>query len=173
MTDDVEEVDGVEVNDRLPAVTDDGGSVAVNPSTGEVVMLDGATNELAQALDESKQLVEGLREFQGTLRREVLARMDHAATFTYRGGGFHVSGDGPRQPTHDGEQLHEGLQALVDQGVIAQVAMDNAVEVVPTYKVKKAGVNALAKSTDERVQQLLAECQVEDTRPRQVRVKPS
>lgn len=143
----------------------------VNPATGEVVLLNAPTNEIAAAVDATRELEGRLREFKGRLNAELLDRMDKAATWTARGGGYKVSGDGPRQPNYDGPKLAAALRPLVEAGVIEKAAMLKAVEPAVEWKAKKAGINALLK-LGEKVVAAVKSAEVENTKPRQVRVSP-
>lgn len=141
-----------------------------NPLTGETLDLHAPTDQLAAAIDAVKEQKSRLDEFASTIKREILERMDHEAAYTYRGGGFKVTGDGPRQPGYDGEKLYEALAPLVKAGEIGKEAMKRAVEMIPTYKVKKVGINALAKLGRADVTAALAAAEVPNEKPRAVSV---
>lgn len=141
-----------------------------NPLTGEVLDLHASTDLLAAALDAVKEQKSRLDEFASIVKAELLARMDHEATYSFTGRGFKVSGDGPRQPNYDGETLYGALAPLVRAGELGKAAFDKAVEMTPTYKAKKNGINALKKLPNEAVQAALASAEIPNESPRQVRV---
>lgn len=141
-----------------------------NPLTGELVDFNGPTDQLALALDAIKEQKSQLDSFASDLRKEVLQRMDHEATYTYRGGGLKLSGDGPRAPDYDGERLYSELRPLVARDVIGADAMRKAVETDVVYKPLKRGITALAKLPIPEVQAALKAAEVQNDKPRSVRV---
>lgn len=118
----------------------------VNPSTGELVELDGPTEALAEFLADMREHESLCREAKKLVTREVVSRMDRQAAWTIRAAGLKLSAASP-QPTEefDGPELKEALHALVEEGVISIEAVDAAVETVVTYKPRKAGIVALRK----------------------------
>lgn len=140
-----------------------------NPATGVVVELAGPTDMLAAAIDECRDIENRLRDFKRMIADEILRRMDHEGTWTARVGHFKVSGDGPRGDTYDGERLWKALEPLVADDRIAVAARLKAVEPETTYKVKKAGVNALLKLGPEVVEAVKSAAE-QNLKPRGVRV---
>ena len=87
-----------------------------------------------------------LREARSLLSQEILRRQDQAASWTTRAGGFVLKGSSPApQEEFDALALREDLLGLVDEGALHIQAVDNAVETVVTYKVRKGGLNQLRK----------------------------
>lgn len=119
----------------------------VVPHTGEVVSLDAPPEVLASLLDEVKDVESQLRELKAEVSRVVHEEMDRQRRWTLDAGPFKLVGksDAP-EVVYDVERLAAVLTELVDDGTITTDAMDSALEVVTTYKVKKAGINALRKS---------------------------
>jgi hypothetical protein len=146
--------------------------VIVNPATGEALSLRDPTNVLADALTAARELEIRLGGFKRDLQDEILRRMDHERTYTaHLPGRLKLTGDGPRKPDYDGERLYKALEPLVP-AVISSRARDNAVETTTAYKVKKAGINALLKVEDDRVIAAVKGAEVQNTKPRGVRVTP-
>jgi hypothetical protein len=129
----------------------------VNPSTGEVVELDGPTESLAEFLADMREHESLCREAKKLVTREVVSRMDKSATWTLHVAGLKLSAASPA-PTEefDGPELKEALHALVEEGVLSIEAVDAAVETVVSYKPRKAGINALRK-LGGRVAEVIAE----------------
>lgn len=117
------------------------------PHTGEVVALDAPAEHLAALLDEVKDVESKLRELKAEVYRELHDRMDRARCWTIDCGEFKLTGksDAP-EVTYNPDELAYVLTALVEDGTIKDTAMDAACEAVTTWKVKKAGVNALRKN---------------------------
>lgn len=148
-------------------------ATATDPITGEVYELATAdTLQLAEALDVSAEWKRKLDEFRRDVSDEVLTRMDHDTRYSAAVGHFKIKGDGPRTGDYDGETLHTGLAKLVRAGVISDSAMEAAVEIETSYKVKKRGVNALAKLAGSKpeIAALLKDAHRDDHRPRRVTV---
>ena len=119
----------------------------IHPVTGEFLQLDTLhVDRLANLLADIKDLESRLREMKSLASREVLRRQDREAKWTTPAGGYVLKGSSPT-PTEEWDELalREDLYQLVDNGVITEEAADAAVETVVTYKVRKAGINALRK----------------------------
>lgn len=146
-------------------------AAVVTPLTGEVVVLDSATNVLADWLHRVRQAEADLRDAKRAVSGELLTRMDKDAVYTARLGGFEVKGDGPSPVVeYDAERLRTELHLLVRDEVITERAMDNAVEIVQTYKAKANGINALHK-LGGRVAAVIDACKREVPRDRRIAVK--
>lgn len=146
-----------------------GTDLIVHPLTGEALELRAPTTDLAAAIDQAKEMEGALREYKRAIADEILRRMDHEGTWTARLGPYKVTGDGPRQPTYDGERLRSALERLVQVGRISERAMEKAVELVTDYKVKKAGINALLKLGPD-VAAAVRGAEEQNLKPRGVRV---
>jgi hypothetical protein len=147
--------------------------IIVNPATGEALSLRDPTDVLAGAIAAVRELEVQLHGFKRDLQDEILRRMDHERTYTaHLPGRLKLTGDGPRTPDYDGKRLAVELTRLVNDGVIGLVAMQKAVEEVVDYKVKKAGITALLKVEDERVAAAVKSAEIQNTKPRGVRVTP-
>ncbi len=119
------------------------------PHTGEVLDLAAPPEQLAQLLDEVRDVESRLRELKAEVSREIHARMDVARKWTLDAGPYKLVGksDAPEEEW-DVDALAATLTELVDDGAISTEAMDAACEVVTTFKVRKAGINALRKNPE-------------------------
>lgn len=118
----------------------------MNPATGEVVALDGPTEDLGQFLADLREHESMWREAKKLVTRELVARMDKSASWTLHVNGLKLSTQSPAPSEEfNGPELREALLDLVDEGVVTIEAVDAAVETVVTYKPRKAGINALRK----------------------------
>jgi hypothetical protein len=142
----------------------------ITPLTGEVVLLDSPTDTLADWLHRIRQAEADIRDAKRTVTLELLDRMDREARWTARIGGFEIKGDGPGAVDYDAERLRTELHLLVQAGEITETAMDEAVEIVQTYKAKARGINALRK-LGGRVAAAIDACAHPSTRDRRVTVK--
>ena len=116
----------------------------VSPRTGEVLELDSSTEDLAGYLADVREYESLLREAKNLVQRELLHRMDRAAKWTERVPKYKLSAPSPKpEEQWDGATLRARLLELVDTGALAIEAVDAAVETVVSFKIRKAGVNAL------------------------------
>jgi hypothetical protein len=145
-------------------------AVVITPMTGEVVELDATTDVLADWLHRVRQAEADLRDAKRAVGAELLARMDREARWTARVGAFEVKGDGPGAVEYDAERLRTELHLLVRAGEISEAAMQDAVEIVHTYKAKARGINALRK-LGGRVAAAIDSCASPSTKDRRVTVK--
>lgn len=119
----------------------------VHPLTGETLDLQTAPDEnLARFLADVRDYESRLKEAKAIVSREALRRMDAGASWTLRAGDYTLKGSSPA-PSEEWDEiaLLSDLHQLVDEGVITEDAAGAAVETVITYKVRKAGINALRK----------------------------
>lgn len=125
----------------------DRGELVVHPLTGEAIDLAQAPDEhVADFLSQIRDHEDALKDAKRIITQELLRRMDYQAKYTLRAGGYTLKSQSPAPAEEFDElQLREDLLALQDEGVISPEAVDNAVETVVTYKVRKAGINALRK----------------------------
>lgn len=119
----------------------------VVPYSGEVVSLSADTDVLAALSDEIKDVESRLRELKAAISTEVHERMDKQRKWTMAAGPFKLTGksDAP-EVEYDPDRLAAVLTQLVDEGEITRDAMDEAIEPLVGWKVKRAGINALRKS---------------------------
>lgn len=119
----------------------------IERNTGEVVPLTAATTaHIAEIRDYVRDLESQLREAKHLLDAEVVKRMDLACSWTLRDGPWVLTA--PATDTvevYDGHALRTDLEGLVGDGLIAQEAVDAAVEVLVEYKPRVAGIKALLK----------------------------
>ena len=117
------------------------------PFTGEFLELHTADiDDNARLLADVKYYESRLRESNSHLIQEVLRRQDQAAKWTTPAGGYVLKGSSPApQEEFDALALREDLLGLVDEGALHIQAVDNAVETVVTYKVRRGGLNQLRK----------------------------
>src|SRR4051812_8842886 len=114
--------------------------MVLTPLTGELVLLDSPTDQLADWLHRIRTAEADIRDAKRAVTTELLARMDREARWTARVGGFEVKGDGPGAVEYDAPRLRTELHLLVQAGEITEAAMDEAVEIVQTYKAKARGI---------------------------------
>jgi hypothetical protein len=152
----------------------------LNPLTGAVVPLHvAATDEIAEAVDALGALQSQIREAQALASNELLDRMDKRGKWTANVGPFTLKSQSPTSGTtdYDAEPLRADLLKLVDAGVLAYEAVNDAVELVdppkpdPYLKKKPAGIAALLKLAP-RVVEVVERHRVEKPAPaRKVTVK--
>lgn len=143
----------------------------LDPTTGELVPLDGPTDRLAQVLDDVRELERQLRTLKSVVSGELLERMDRSAQWTLREGSYEISGASP-SPTlvYDADRLYGVLRGLVDDGVIAPAAAEAAVRQVVELKPVVRGINALRKLGGQVALEIEA-CAAEVEKDRRVSVK--
>lgn len=113
---------------------------------GEELTLDSPTQDLAEYLDGVKELRSRLDEERAIISRELVSRMDQGAKWTLHAGPYKLTAPSPAVGEEwDGAELYDALCELVEDGAISMDAVNAAVEIHLSYKVKKAGVNALRK----------------------------
>lgn len=118
----------------------------VNPTTGEVLSLNSPDGELGRYLADLRDLEGQIREHKRLVTRELLSRMDRQACWTVYEAGVKLSGASPAPSEEwDGAELYNALCEFVDAGQLSQTAVNAAVEVVVSYKPRKAGITALRK----------------------------
>lgn len=129
---------------------------AVSPATGQVVDLDAKTEDLAQVLDDTREMEYKLRYFKEAVSAEVLRRMDRQAEWTMREGEYELRSISPA-PKIDwaGDELALVLDELVAEGRIDQGAKEAALETEISYKPKARGLNALLKLGQDVASRLL------------------
>ena len=116
----------------------------VNPRTGEALTLDAPDTDLGRYLIDIREFESILREHKRLVNRELLSRLDHARKWTRTLPGMKLTAPSSRPPEEwDGAELRERLLEFVDRGELSVEAVDAAVEVVVSHKVKKVGINAL------------------------------
>lgn len=140
------------------------------PLTGEVVLLDSTSDVLAAWLHHVREAEAALRDAKRIVGGELLDRMDREAKWTARLGRFEIKGDGPGAVEYDAEALRHELEQFVMDGSISGAAMDEAVELVTSYKAKARGINAL-KKLGGRVAEAIERCTNPSTKDRRVSVK--
>lgn len=144
-------------------------ALVVNPATGEALDLTVATNLLGMAIEDAKAMEAALRSYKREIADELLRRMDRETTYTYRGGGLKITGDGPREPDYDGDKLHEALKPHVAAGTISREASEAAAK--PTFKPMKGGIKKLVKLGGD-VAAAVKTAEVPNNKPRGVSVSP-
>lgn len=123
----------------------------VNPTTGEALTLASPDEDLARYLADVRDLEWQLRDTKRHVSKELLRRMDLAASNGAKGawtvhapGGLKITGASPAPvETWNELELREELLRLVDEGLLGAAAVDAAVEPVVTYKVHKSGIRTL------------------------------
>jgi hypothetical protein len=111
------------------------------PGTGEALDLDAATpDDLAEVFDTAQQAESALRGFRRLIGDELLARMDHDASYTHRSQHWEVKGEGPRGYAYDGKTLWIALSRLVLRHAISADAARAAVRIDEVYTPRRRGV---------------------------------
>lgn len=122
------------------------GAQFAHPLTGELLTLDSPTEDLASYMIDLRDFELTLREHKQMVNRELLSRMDRQARWTLPAGDYKLSAPSPEPSQEfDGAELYDVLCALVEEGEITMDAVNAAVEIQHTYKVRAAGVKALRK----------------------------
>jgi len=117
-----------------------------NPLTGEALTLASDTADLARLVDDLRELKRVHDEHIKIVSREIVSRMDRAASWTYQAQGVKVTAPSPVPVEEfDGAALREALLDLADRDALTYVAVDAAVQAVVSYKPIKKGINALRK----------------------------
>jgi hypothetical protein len=149
-----------------------GNTWVANPLTGTAVELADGTDALADMHDQLKEARSIIDEARNLLGDELVARMDRRGRWSLTHDGLTVSAPSPRPPIeYDAQALHTALIELAVSGTIDHGAVDDAVELEWTCKVKKRGVDALRK-LGGAVAEAIDRCQVEaEAKPRRVSVK--
>lgn len=155
-----------------PALTTLTGEVVV-PVVGEVfkpVDVDHVT--LGEALRFIRENEDQLKAAKKIIVGEVLARMDHKATWTLQFGPGKLTAPSPRRdPLYVGDRLHANLKQLVADDVIDEDALTAACKKEVEYKPMKGGIKKLKALGEERIDQALELAAEPDERPRSVRVE--
>ena len=152
-------------------------SLVVNPATGEVIELAGASDvELGQILAGIKHFRAQISSLKSRIDAELVGRMDHHAKYTINLPGLRLTAPSPGVVEYDPKALLPVLERAVEESVISEGAASEALEQVITYKPRKAGIAALLKGRDlSPARAALAEaiegCKAQATRPRTVTVK--
>lgn len=118
----------------------------VNPATGEALTLDSPTEDLGRFLADMREHESLWREAKNVVQGEIRNRMDQQKKWTLHVPGLKLTAPSPAAGTPeewDGAALRSELLELADEGTLSIEAVDAAVEVIVTYKVHKAGINAL------------------------------
>lgn len=123
--------------------------LAVNLVTGVAIdVADASTEDLGRFLDESRDFKRRMQEQENIATREVLRRQDREAKWTTPAGSYVLKGSSPAAAhveEFDELALRTDLLDLVDAGELSIEAVDAAVEIVITYRARKAGINALRR----------------------------
>jgi hypothetical protein len=118
----------------------------VHPTTGEIIALDSSDRMLVAYLDDVAAYERQLEEWRRIVNRELIARLDRSAKWTRQVGPYKLTAPSPNPGLDwDGAELREALLPFVDRGELSIEALDAAVEMLVTYRPKKAGINALVK----------------------------
>ena len=118
----------------------------LNPSTGELIDLGSPTDVLVRARMDAKEMVSMLMEYQRALDREVVDRMDDECVWTVHADGLVASAQSSAPVEKiDAEGLYKDLWNLVPDS-LSSGAVDRAIELVPSYKISKRGLDALRKA---------------------------
>ncbi len=147
-------------------------TLVVHPVTGEVLELTGDTADLVRWLREVREMESQIREVKRVVTAELIERMDREARYTLHVGDLEVKGDGPVAPTiYDGEQLRVALGEYVEAGAITEEALDRAVEFVPGYRPRAAGLKALARLGGGIAETIERHAKPKDSYERRVTIK--
>lgn len=117
-----------------------------NPTTGEVLTLASADEDLLSYLADLREFKSVLEEHRRMVCRELAARRDKIGKWSWVAGDYQASVPSPDPGEEwDGAELHSALMEYVDQDILSIEAVNAAVEIQHVYKVRKAGVQALRK----------------------------
>lgn len=117
-----------------------------NPVTGDVLTLASPDEDLLGYLADIREFESVLREHKRMISRELAGRRDKIGKWSWTAGDYKASVPSPAPAEEwDGAELRDALLEFVDQDILAIEAVDAAVEVVVSYKVKRVGVEALRK----------------------------
>lgn len=120
-----------------------------HPFSGEsIVLAEADLATLAQWKTDVKEWVEMARAAERQVDREITMRMDRAALWTARQGGFKLEGqsNAPSYSYVDIEELRRKLLAYVEKGEITIEAVEAALPIQPEkVTVRLAGLNNLLK----------------------------
>lgn len=141
---------------------------------GELVAIaDLSDEQLAAAMGKAKRIGELLSAKKDDLAIEAIARMDRKARWTLELAGVRLEGGSPKTGIdYSASGLKAELDRLVEDGTISEEARDAAVELVepkPELKVRKKGLEALAKLGNERIDQAVKAA--ETPKKRTVKIK--
>lgn len=148
-----------------------GVEIIPHPTTGEALDLRADDDQLARWFDEIRDLERQLAEVRSEVGRELTARCDQRAKWSFQAGDLKVSVPSPA-PTVEWsvDALKATLADLLSDGRIGEDAADAALELVVTYKPRVAGLNALCKLGEDVAERIEA-CGTSVDKPRRVTVK--
>lgn len=128
----------------------------MNPITGEVKTVDPADLEsLARNRAELAELTTKIGAHVEAVDALIAAEMDRRNSRSESAGPFVVKVNAPKTESYDPHELREALAPLVEDGTLAQEAVDKAVVEPPpkaqAIKVMKGEVNKLKRSDNRAV----------------------
>lgn len=154
----------------LPVPTREDMPAVIDPTTGEVITLDGPTDQLALFIQNVRDVEQAFRESKRAVAAELHRRMDAEATWTVRAGDWEISGESPSRVEYDPTELHDRLTELLESDLITPRAMEDAIERVVTFKPKVRGINQLLKLGGV-VREYVEKCQRPVERERRITIK--
>lgn len=159
---------------NLPILRESADEVRIfDPVTGaEIDLAEAPDEQLAELRDLIRDAEEEQRLAKQAIDAEVIARMDRAAKWTLRAGGFEMTAPSPalKNEVVDAAALHAALMVFVDDGLLSVEAVDAAVQQVLTFKPRKAGIDALRKRGG-RIAEVIAEHEQQVQPSRRVTLK--
>lgn len=123
-----------------------------DPASGEELDLASCSDETLAGL---RDLIRDAEEEQRIAKRKIdaaiLHRMDFQRKWTLHAAGWTLTAPSPEQVLEidDAAALHADLMGLVDAGMLAVDAVNDAVEQVVTFKPRKRGLAALRRGGGE------------------------
>lgn len=154
--------------------------VVPHPRTGELVPLDSPTDVLAEARMSVVEQREHLNRIGNAIDRELAKRLDHENMRKWRvprgdGSTLEMEVNAPTTTEWDAALLRSELLRLTqgDDAPLTEAAVDAAVEVITSYKVKAREASKLATHADERVREATLRCRSVHPQARRVSVKPA
>jgi hypothetical protein len=161
----------IDIPEPAPLMTP-GGHVIV-PGSGEMfrpVEVDHVT--LGEYLRRLRDLEDQIKVAKRAVMTEVLARMDHKASWTMQFGPGKMTAPSPtNEPDYVGDRLHANLEQLVADGVIGEEAALAACKEDLKWKPMKGGIKKLKALGDEKVEQALELASEPNEKPRTVRIE--
>lgn len=150
------------------------GRELVHPATGEVLALDGPTDELARARRELIDLKAELDAAATHIDAELAARLDKANTRTAEVGRWRLKVNAPSSEEVNVGGLIDGIRELGALDVLDDVVVLSKLITyppAPAPKVNRAELGKLKRHPDERVRALVARVTSASPTPRRVTVE--
>ena len=144
------------------------GQEVMVPPTGEIIPLDGPSDQLAEAVFRMKELEDELVRARRTVSLELTRRLDMENLRTANAGSWKVSVAAPAKDW-DTDRIAGVLDELVEEQRITPGAMDRVVKL--ERKLDKRELTKMLKTLPEEAAARLNECSSPSRRLRSVKVE--